>query len=105
MSDKWLRGGVFWTKFKVAFGRALEDAETIYDHKGPSYGDSWRTCSESFLEDRLKGEYQEWVDATIHLPTVTQRKELLDVVNVALMLITRTEELAKAEEIEEENPT
>ncbi len=63
------------------FVQAMEVKLCRHDEKK---GDSWRTCERSFLESKLTEEFFEWKGAGEK--GIQDRKELVDLANVALFL-------------------
>jgi hypothetical protein len=56
-----------------------------YNEKVISYGHSWKTCDIDFLEQRLIGEFVEYIKSG-------NPKELLDIANVCWMIYARKKE-------------
>lgn len=69
------------------------------DKKQKEYGDSWKTCDIEFLRDRLMGEFKEWHDGQYNATAIVgrsvggiisdERKELVDIANICMMLWNR----------------
>jgi len=72
--------------FMGFFKEVLREAELVYQTHEPEKGDSWRTCDIQFLEDKLADEVREVQNATL---VDGKFKEILDVINIALMLGVR----------------
>ena len=71
------------------FKEVLREAELVYQTHQPEKSDSWRTCDIQFLENKLVGEVKEFKDASL---VDGKYKEILDVINIALMLGVRLDE-------------
>ena len=69
------------------------------DRKQKEYGDSWKTCDIEFLRERLMGEFKEWHDGQYNATAIVgrsaggiisdERKELVDIANICMMLWNR----------------
>jgi hypothetical protein len=62
----------------------VEKMKEKYNEKVLSYGHSWKTCDIDFLEQRLIGEFIEYIKSE-------NPKELVDIANICWMLYSRKE--------------
>lgn len=69
------------------FAQALADAKQVYDYHAIKKGDGWKDCSIKFLFGKLTEEYEEFMESTPK--SEEEYREVLDIVNVALMLAAR----------------
>lgn len=76
---------------KTPFDSVILDAIELYKKHMPEKGLSWLTCSTSFLKDKLDEEYKEVFILSSIFDKKELRKELLDLINVAMMLAKRLE--------------
>lgn len=65
------------------FNRELNQCRAIFDRHDERKGDSWRRCTVEFLELKLLEEVDEWLSDKSNI------NELGDIINVALMLMSR----------------
>lgn len=63
----------------------VEKMKEKYNDKVQQYGDSWKYCEIEFLDNRLTGEFVEYVKSG-------NPKELLDIANVCWMIYARKKE-------------
>jgi len=97
--------------FNTLFEKALETCKTTYEKHRAEKGDSWQTCDYDVLVKKFLEEIEEWrqipgndlrfTRRTPNFPLVQSKawhvdfaqryniEELVDIVNVALMLIER----------------
>jgi hypothetical protein len=71
---------------KEEFDNVIDDCRAKYDSKASAYGESWKTMDLITLNNRLRGEYEEEINART---TKKKYEELLDVINISLMLAER----------------
>ena len=70
------------------FAEVTEDCLAVLQkHSGK--GDSWKTCSTDFLRRKVMEEYFEWLAAVNGKGS--ERRELIDLVNMCVMLLKRKE--------------
>lgn len=71
--------------FHKVFAKALTDCASVYCHHRKEKGDSWQQETPGWLRERLSEEISEYEGTT---PGSEQEyHELIDVINVALMLL------------------
>jgi len=68
------------------FNEVLNDCDIKYKSKLDEYGESWKEATIDFLDERLRDEIEEWERADNYQDAY---KELIDIINVALMTATR----------------
>lgn len=73
--------------YDTNFDDVLADADAIYQKHKAKKGEGWKDCDIDFLKrEKLPEEYEEFWKAESRQE---QYKELLDIINVALMLAKR----------------
>jgi len=68
------------------FVEELKQCQKVFERHNALKGDSYKTCSIIFLRNKLIEECLEWLKAT---NTKDGKDELVDIINVALMLLWR----------------
>lgn len=76
-------------KSKPYFKKAIDECRAKYEKKRNKYGDSWKTIDIDTLWGNLDLELRELEEASKSNKAV--RDELVDVANLCLMLLERTE--------------
>ena len=71
-------------KFVQIFRNAFTKCFLKYQKRERLYGESWRTCNITFLEERLLREIEEYKESK-------SRDELVDIANLCFMIIERRE--------------
>ncbi len=68
--------------FVKMFSNAITECYEKYKTRRRLYKDSWQTCNISYLEKRLRQEFEEY-------KVFKSKDELIDIINFCLMLIER----------------
>jgi len=71
--------------FERMFSNAITECYEKYKMRLRIYGDSWKICNISYLQERLRQEFEEY-------KAFKSKDELVDIANFCLMLIERSEE-------------
>lgn len=70
---------------KIIDTKTLFDCQEVLNKHQKKKGDSYKTCSIEYLQQKVIEEYNEYIMAG----RTTEYKELLDLINVSIMLAER----------------